>query len=49
MDVGAALVAHPQPAEPVQPTQGPLDHPAVHSQPVAVFRAPPRQGRRRVF
>ncbi len=43
MDVGAALVAHPQPAELVQPTQGPLDHPAMHSQPAAVFRAPSTQ------
>ena len=45
MDVSAALVAYPQPAELVQPTQGPLDHPAVHSQPAAVFRALPSQGR----
>ena len=48
MDVSAALVAHPQPAELVQPTQGPLDHPAVHRQPAAVFRAPPSQSRRDV-
>ena len=48
MDVGAALVAHPQPAELVQPPQGPLHHPAVHPQPAAVFRAPPGQGRRDV-
>ena len=48
MDVGAALVAHPQPAELVQPSQGPLHHPAVHPQTAAVFRAPPSQGRRDV-
>ena len=48
MDVSAALVAYPQPAELVQPTHGPLYHPAVHSQPAAVFRAPPSQGRRDV-
>ena len=48
MDVSAALVAHPQPAELVQPSQGPLDHPAVHSQPAAVFGAPPGQGWRDV-
>ena len=48
MDVSAALVAHPQPAELVQPPQGSLHHPAVHSQPAAVFRAPPSQGRRDV-
>ena len=39
MDVSTALVAHSQPAELVQPAQGPLHHPAVHSQPAAVFRA----------
>ena len=48
MDVSAALVAYPQPAELVQPPQGSLHHPAVHSQPAAVFRAPPSQGRRDV-
>ncbi len=45
MDVGAALLAYPQMAELVQPTQGPLYHPAVHSQPAAVFRAPPGPAR----
>ncbi len=48
MDVSAALVADPQPAELVQPAQGSLHHPAVHSQPAAVFRAPPSQGWRDV-
>ena len=43
MDVSAALVAHPQPAELVQPSQGPLHHPAVHSQSTAVFGAPSGQ------
>ena len=43
MDVSAALVAHPQPAELVQPSQGPLHHPAVNPQPAAVFRAPSGQ------
>ena len=37
MDVSTALVAYPQPAELVQPTQGPFDHPAVHSEPTAVL------------
>ena len=32
----------------VQPPQSPFHHPAVHSQPAAVFRAPPSQGRRDV-
>ena len=48
MNVGAALVAHPQPADLMQPPQGPFHHPAVHSQPAAVFRAPPSQGERDV-
>ena len=48
MNVGAALVTHPQPAELVQPPQGSLHHPAVHSQPAAVFRASSGQGRRDV-
>ena len=48
MDVSAALVADPQPAELVQPPQGPFHHPAVHPQPAAVFRTPPSQGRRDV-
>lgn len=48
MNVAAALVAHPQPTELVQPPQGPFHHPAVHSQPAAVFRAPPGQGGRDV-
>lgn len=48
MDVSTALVADPQPAELVQPAQGSLHHPAVHSQPAAVFRAPPGQGWRDV-
>ncbi len=48
MDVSAALVAHPQPAELVQPSQGPLHHPAVNPQPAAVFGAPPSQGWRDV-
>ena len=48
MDVSAALVAHPQPAELVQPSQGPLYHPAVRSQPTAMFGAPPSQRRRDV-
>ena len=46
MNVGAALVAHPQPAELVQPPQGPFHHPAVHSQPAAVSR-PAEPGRAR--
>ena len=46
MDVSAALVAYPQPAELVQPSQDPLHHPAVNPQPAAVFRAPPSQGGR---
>ena len=46
MDVSAALGAHPQPAELVQPSQGSLHHPAVHSQPAAVFGVPPGQGGR---
>ena len=48
MDVSAALVAYPQPAELVQPTQGPFYHPAVHSQPTAVLGAPSSQGGRDV-
>lgn len=48
MDVSASLVAHPQSAELVQPAQGPFYHPAVHSQPAAVFGAPTGQGRRDV-
>lgn len=44
MDVSAALVAYPQPAELVEPTQGPLHYPAVHSQSTAVFGAPSGQG-----
>ena len=43
MDVSAALVAHPPPAELVQPAQGPLHHPAVYFQLTAVFGAPPGQ------
>ena len=51
MDVGATLVAHPQPAEPAQPPRGSLHHPAVHApavhaQPAAVLGAPPGPGRR---
>ena len=48
MDVSAALVAHPQPAELVQPPQGPLHHPPVHSEPAAMCCAPPSQRRRNV-
>ena len=48
MDVSTALVADPQPAELVQPAQGSLHHPAVHSQTAAVFRAPSSQGLRDV-
>ena len=44
MAVSATLVAYPQPAELVQPPQGPFYHPAVYSQPTAVIRAPPSQG-----
>ena len=45
MDVSTALVAHPQPAELTQPAQGPLHHPAVHTQAAAVFRPAPGQRR----
>ena len=45
MDVSTALVAYPQPAELVQASQGSLHHPAVHSQPAAVFRACYRRAR----
>ncbi len=48
MDVSAALVAHPPPAELAQPAQGPLHHPALHSQPAAMFGAPPGQRWRNV-
>ena len=48
MDVSAALVAHPQPSELVQPPQGPLHHPALHSQAAAMCCAPPSQRRRNV-
>ena len=48
MDVSTTLVAYSQPAELVQPSQGPLHHPAVRPQPAAVFGAPPGQRRRDV-
>ena len=48
MDVSATFVAHPQPAELVQPSQSSLDYPAVHPQPAAVGGAPSGQRRRDV-
>src|SRR5215207_6357439 len=40
------LVAHPQAAEALLPTQRPLDHPAIATQPDAAFDAAPREARR---
>ena len=37
MDVVADLPADPEPPEPVQQREGPLDHPAVHAQPGAML------------
>jgi hypothetical protein len=35
MDIGPPLVAHPQPAEVIEPGQGALDDPAMATQPLA--------------
>ena len=48
MYVVSSLVAHPQPAELVQPRQGSLDNPTVHPQPAAMAGAPPGDHRRDV-
>src|SRR6185312_5246014 len=40
MDVVARLEPHPQPAELMEPTDRPLDHPAIHTQAAAVGRTP---------
>ena len=44
----SSLVAHPQPAELVQPCQGSLDNPPVHAQPAAMAGTPPGDHRRDV-
>lgn len=40
MDVGASLIVDRQPAEPVEPSQGALDSPAVPAQPSACLQTP---------
>ena len=45
MDVGPSLVADGQPAEPIEPSQRALDHPAVAAQPLAGIKHPPRDAR----
>jgi hypothetical protein len=42
MDVGAAFVADSQPAKAVEPSQHPLDHPAVPSELLAALDPAPR-------
>ena len=44
MNVGASLVANPQAAELVQPTQSPFDDPSVDTQTTAVFRVASSDG-----
>jgi hypothetical protein len=46
MNICTAFIAHPQPPVLRQPRQGPLDNPAVHTQPTAVGRPPFGQHRR---
>jgi hypothetical protein len=46
MDVGAALIANGQPAEAVEPRDGPFDHPAADAQATAVRCPTPREDRR---
>src|SRR3954470_4678416 len=45
LDLGVAVQAAAQPAERVQPRDGPLDDPAVHAQPAAVPGISGRQDR----
>ena len=40
MNVGPALITHPQPAELVQPGQSSLHHPAMDTQPTPVMSEP---------
>src|SRR5689334_11234728 len=39
MDIGAALIAHGQAAEPIEPGEGALHHPAVAAEAVTAFNA----------
>ena len=45
MNVGSPLIADAQPAELMQPSQGPLNHPTVDSQAAAVLGEAPGQDR----